>query len=124
MTSVNVIQKFKQIIIIAALYLALAIFLFTTNPNKLPIVLLLAPVALFFLALFLSIRLFLARFSSRLQPAKRNLYALYFAGIPAFLLILSSVDQLTWSDFALVLFFSLGLLFYTSRWHLPKVGSK
>ena len=105
---------------IALLYVGLFIFLSTTNPANLPIVLLMLPLLLLFLGLYLSILLALERVLQKTAPRRRKLYAAYASGVPTFLLVLSSVDQLTWRDVTLVIFLVLCLLFYTSRAHFGK----
>jgi hypothetical protein len=62
----------------------------------------------------------LGRFFPKLAAAKRGLYAIYLSALPSFLLLLSSVNQLTWRDFTLVLFLVICLWFYTGRMHLIK----
>ncbi|MEO8784800.1 MAG: hypothetical protein ABI221_00500 [Candidatus Saccharimonadales bacterium] len=94
--------------------------MFTTNPNSLPIVLLMVPGVLLFFSLFLSFRLLLGRFFPKQPASKRSLYAIYLSGLPSFLLLLSSVNQLTWRDFTLVLFLVICLWFYTGRINLAK----
>lgn len=105
---------------IGLIFVALFIFLFTTSPAKLPIVLLMLPLLLLFLGLYLIIQLVLERVFIKTTARRRKLYAAYASGVPTFLLVLSSVGQLTWRDVTLVLFLVLCLLFYTSRAHFGK----
>ncbi len=109
------IQKFYTPARIIGLYLALFLWLSLTDPRKLPIVLLIVPFALLFTALFMTISLIIRQFMPRMTVAKRRLAAGCISGLPCFLLILSSVNQLTWRDVALVAFLSIFLLFYASR---------
>jgi len=109
------IRKFRSLIRLVLVYLALFIWLSVTDPRKLPIVLLIVPFILLFTALFLTASLVIGRFFPRVSQAKRRLVAGCISGLPSFLLILSSVNQLTWRDVALVAFLSIFLLFYASR---------
>jgi hypothetical protein len=109
------IRSFYQPAKVIGLYLALFLWLSLTDPRKLPIVLLIVPFVLLFAAVFMTISLILRRFVPRMSGSKRRLAAACVSGLPCFLLILSSVNQLTWRDVALVAFLSIFLLFYASR---------
>ena len=109
------LQKLYPIARTLGLYLALFLWLSLTDPRKLPIVLLIVPFALLFAAVFMTVSLIVRQFMPRLSVAKRRLAAACVSGLPSFLLILSSVNQLTWRDVALVAFLSIILLFYASR---------
>jgi len=114
------IQNFYHPARIFALYVVLLIWLFVTDPRKLPIVLLIVPFALLFTALFMTVTALLGRFLPRLSRSRRRLAAACVGGLPCFLLVLSSVNQLTWRDVALVAFLSIFLLFYASRARFSK----
>lgn len=109
------IQKLYPLARILGLYLALFLWLSLTDPRKLPIVLLIVPFGLLFAALFMTVSLLIKQFLPRMTQGKRRLAAACVSGLPCFLLILSSVNQLTWRDVALVAFLSIFLLFYASR---------
>lgn len=109
------LTKFKRLIKVLLVWLALFAWLALTDPRKLPIVLLIVPFVLLFMAVFMTINLIMARFMPRMSQGKRRTAAACVAGLPSFLLILSSVNQLTWRDVALVAFLSIFLLFYASR---------
>ena len=109
------IRRFYPLARIIGLYLALFLWLSLTDPRKLPIVLLIVPFALLFAAIFMTISLLIRQFLPRMSTNKRRLAAGCIGGLPCFLLILSSVNQLTWRDVALVAFLSIFLLFYASR---------
>jgi hypothetical protein len=109
------LRKFRRPIKVLLVWLALFIWLALTNPQKLPIVLLIVPFSLLFAAIFLTSSLVMRRFLPRLGRGKRRLAAGCLAGLPTFILILSSVNQLTWRDVALIAFLSIFLLFYASR---------
>jgi len=109
------LSKFSRPIKVIAVWLALVAWLVSTDPRKLPIVLLIVPFGLLFTAIFLTFSLIISRFLPHTSQAKRRLEAGCIAGLPTFLILLSSVNQLTWRDVALVAFLSIFLLFYASR---------
>ena len=108
-------QKLYQLGRVIALYVVLFAWLSLTDPRKLPIVLLIVPFALLFAAVFMTVSLLIRQFLPRMGENKRRLASACISGLPCFLLILSSVNQLTWRDTALVAFLSIFLLFYASR---------
>lgn len=109
------IQKLYPAARVMGLYAVLFLWLLLTDPRKLPIVFLIVPFGLLFAAIFMTVSLVLKQFMPRLSVNKRRLAAGCVSGLPSFLLILSSVNQLTWRDVALVAFLSIILLFYASR---------
>lgn len=109
------IRRHHRLIKLGLVYLVLFGWLFLTDPRKLPIVLLIVPFILLFTAVYLSVALLLRRFFPKVTQGKRRLAAACVAGLPCFLLVLSSVDQLTWRDVALIAFLSIFLLFYATR---------
>lgn len=102
------------------LYVALAAWLFLTNPQKLPIIFLMVPFVLLFAALWLTANLFLNRFFPKLRKPRRVAAALCISGVPVFLLILGSVNQLTWRDVVLVVCLVVFLFFYSGRLHFSE----
>ncbi len=109
------IGKFKKLIILVLVWVSLLLWLSLTDPRKLPIVLLMVPFVLLFAAIFLTVSLVISRFIPKVSSVKRRTVASSVAGLPCFLLVLSSVNQLTWRDVALIAFLSIFLLFYASR---------
>jgi hypothetical protein len=109
------LSKFKRLIRVILVWAALFAWLALTDPQKLPIVLLIVPFGLLFAAIFLAFSLLIRRFIPKMSRAKRRLIAACVSGLPTFILILSSVNQLTWRDVALIAFLSIFLLFYASR---------
>jgi len=107
--------RFKRVIRLVLVWVVLFLWLSLTDPRKLPIVFLIVPFGLLFTAIFLTVSLLVSRFFPRVTELKRRLVASSLAGLPCFLLLLSSVDQLTWRDVALIAFLSIFLLFYASR---------
>jgi hypothetical protein len=109
-------HKNRPVYIILFLYLLLGAVLITTNPRSLPLALLVAPFVILATALYLTISLILRMMWPRLSRPKRLFYSACLAGLPTFLLILNSVNQLTWRDVLLVVILTLFLFFYGSRW--------
>ncbi|MEO5627307.1 MAG: hypothetical protein ABIQ89_00230 [Candidatus Saccharimonadales bacterium] len=107
--------KLRPLIRVSLVYLGLFLWLSLTDPRKLPIVLLIVPFGLLFTALFMTVSLLIKRFFPGVTQVKRRITSACVAGLPSFLLLLSSVNQLTWRDVALVAFLSIFLLFYASR---------
>lgn len=107
--------RLRPLLVMISAYLGLALLLLFTDPRKMPIVILLVPFVLLYMALYLTVRLVLEVFLPNLGRRKRVFVAALAAGLPSFLLLLSSVNQLTWRDVALVAFLVICLLFYNSR---------
>jgi hypothetical protein len=93
----------------------LAVLLFLTDPQKVPVAILVAPFLLVGAALFVSSLLFMRRFFPDAGRRKQLTYAATFAGFPTFTLVLSSINQLTWRDGILVVVLVGCLIFYVSR---------
>jgi uncharacterized membrane protein YccC len=112
----------KKSFLTILLYVGFIVFLFTTNPNKLPIGLLLLPIAWLFLCLFVAARFLFSRLlkNSKLSRSRRNTLALLAAGLPSLLLLLKSIDQLTARDSLLLLLLIGFALFYASRINFAK----
>ncbi len=111
-------KNLKKLILLLLLYIGLAVFLFSTNPNKLSISWLLLPFIWLFVALFLSILLLLRviRPSSVSGSAKKRYSgAAIVAALPCLMLLLDSVDQLTPKDGLLIIGIGMGAVFYVSR---------
>lgn len=110
-------KTFKQIALPASLYFAFFVFLFATDPNKLPIGWLLLPFVLLFGAIFLTI-LYVQRLK-RQKPSNSSTKgfatAAILAAIPTFLLLLDSINQLTLRDALIFIVFAIVALFYVRR---------
>ncbi len=105
--------------LIAALYLASLIILLTTNPQSLPLIVLLIPLTLFFVAFFLTIRGLLIRGlkkrSDKLTTRQLTGLSAMIAGLPYLCILLQSVGQLSLRDFLLLVIFFGILWFYVRR---------
>lgn len=108
----------KNTLYLSVLYGGLVIFLFTTDPTKLPLALLLLPIVWLFLCLFVAGYYLLPKLfigSTTFSRSRSRVLAFLIAILPSMLLLLKSIDQLTVRDglllFALILF----AVFYASR---------
>jgi hypothetical protein len=105
----------KKVALLLAVYGILLIFLVTTNPQRLPLPLLILPFGLIFGSLFLPIWLFLYSTSGPNKRRKKTILAVGVATLPTLTLVLASIDQLTVRDVILLGALGLGILFYVSR---------
>ncbi len=107
----------KQLLLPVVLYVVLFTFLFNTNPRELAIGWLLAPFALFFMALYFSFKPLFRRFAS-LSGRKVRILSGVAAAVPTLILLLDSVNQLTIRDVLLLMALGLVGIFYASRLRL------
>ncbi|MGH7195285.1 MAG: hypothetical protein ACREGA_00715 [Candidatus Saccharimonadales bacterium] len=99
------------------LYLIGGLMLLVTNPSKLPIVLLLLPFLIFFLALMLTIRWLMEYFGGEKAGLnhRSSVIAALAAAFPILLLILQSSDKLSAADLVTVIILFVVLWFYVVR---------
>lgn len=112
-------NKKIKIFLLVLLYLSLPLVIFLTNPNKLPLPLLILPVLLLFFIIYTTIYIILTkRFNkSRLISKTRMIVISGIAAImPVLLLVLASIRQFTFRDIVL----ALALVICVS-WYLLKV---
>lgn len=113
------VKYVRYLFILALLYGGFFSFLFFTNPKNLSIILLIVPFLLLFLGLFFTFILFIKIFTRKNNnprlPKKYFIIAALLAAIPACLLLLDSVDQLTLKDGLLFVTFGVFVLFYINR---------
>lgn len=115
--------NWKKVLPVAGAYLALLIILFTTNPQKLPVGLLFVPFILIFICLYLPVLLVIRLLRSSKTSGRKDLaVAGTVAGIPTVALLLSSINQLTIKDVALLSALLIGGLFYASRFGFSRQG--
>lgn len=110
----NCLRKYWLII---ALYVAGILMLLLTEPNNLPISLLLLPFMIFFLAFTLSLRSLMYYFGKKTAVAQRkySLLAAALAAFPILCLLLQSTDKLSLRDFITGLVMLIILWFYVGR---------
>lgn len=110
----------KKIWVTAGSYIGLVLWLFFTDPQRIPIIFLMVPFLLLFTALWFTTDLLLARFLPRIKGSRKVMAKVGVSGVPVFLLILGSVNQLTWRDVVLVLCLAGFLIFYSGRIHFSE----
>lgn len=110
----NYLKKYWLIIV---LYLAGILMLLLTEPNNLPISLLLLPFVIFFLAFTLSLRALMYYFGNKTVASRRkySLLAAVVAAFPILCLLLQSTDKLSLRDFITGLVMLIILWFYLGR---------
>lgn len=95
--------RFRRILILLALYGSFLIFLLSTDPRKLKVGWLILPFLWVFACLFLTAVYLIDWLSPRHSHTRRQtLIASLFAAVPAVMLLLDSVDQLTLKDGLLI----------------------
>lgn len=116
-------HKFKKIpktALLIVLYLSLPIFLFSTNPQHLPIVFLIVPYLLLFLIIYVSIYYLLGgyfRHNSSESKARQVIIAGIGSAVPVVLILLASIRQFTIWDIVL----SIAIVLFIS-WYLLKAN--
>lgn len=98
-------KKLKQFLGYSALYLSGPLFIALTNPDNLPLPLLVLPFLWLFVALFVAIRQVLGRFKD-IRTRQATLVAGFGATLPVLLIIFQSIHQLSIRDILL----SIGLV--------------
>lgn len=117
MKYITSLKRFSGII---AVYLLLLVILLTTDPFRSPLLVVIVPFGLIFVALFMSFNSVLGRVVSaqKLSPKRRLFISGAAAWLPVMLLILRSIDQLTVRDSLILAVFIGALLLYVSRTNL------
>jgi hypothetical protein len=108
----QVTRRISTRFLLTSVYLVIPVFLLMTNPEKLPLPLLILPFVLLFAALFLTARLLLRRYFANLGGRYNRGLALALATLPVLLLILQSIGQLSIRDLLITAGLLIGLVFY------------
>lgn len=114
----------KKIILISTVYITLGIFFTKTNPQNLSLPLLIVPFFVIFLGLYIPIKALATLYSRNLplssRPKHQNnrLIPLSFSLFITFLLVLSSINQLSLKDVILGGVLVIGLMFYIKHFRL------
>lgn len=108
----------QKISIIAVLILILAM-LFTTNPENVPLPLLIVPFILIFSFFYLLIQLFLKQFLKNSSKRMKQGLSISLSFMLVLLLILQSINQLTLKDQLIAFGLALLLLFYFRKIDFP-----
>jgi hypothetical protein len=112
-------RKVLKILLLVCLYLSLPLFLLFSNPQNLPLPLVITPVALLFLIVYVSVYLIFSRKfnkSKRISKTRLFIMSAIVAIIPVLLIVLASIQQFTLRDIIL----SAVIVIFVS-WYLLKV---
>jgi hypothetical protein len=115
----NTPKKFRTTLLLVLLYVSLPVFLVSTNPQRLPIILLILPVVLLFIILYTTVYLLLTRkvkLAKSISKTRLIVIAGLTAIVPVLMLVLASIRQFTLKDILL----TIALLVCVS-WYLLKV---
>lgn len=115
------LKKVQNLVILVLLWVSLPIFLLVTNPDSLPLPMLIVPFILVLLALYKTTQTILSIGSTRLSPKKIRLMSGTVAVLPTVLLTLASIGQLTVRDSAIVFGLLILLTFYMRRLDFLKI---
>lgn len=110
-----VIKQVQKLTGLLLIWVSLPTFLLLTNPEDLPLLLLVVPFLILAAVLYLTARLGFSVLFGGLSEKRLRLLALLIAVFPTLLLILASIDQLTVRDAAIVSGLLLALIFYLRR---------
>ncbi len=107
----------KRISWLLLLYAVVLVILITTNPFNAPLLVVMVPFGLIFIALLATFNALLKYlpFGQQWSNKKRLIIAAAAAWLPVMLLILRSIDQLTLRDGFILAVFIIALLLYISR---------
>jgi len=111
----------KKSFILLLFYVGFFIFLFTTDPDKLPIGWLMLPFVWLFGLIFYTCALVINLFNPIERRTNRRLVICFLAAaVPTLMLLLDSVDQLTLRDSSIIIVLAgIGIL-YISKFHLTR----
>ena len=109
--------RLKNIFLLLALYASLPLFLMSTNPERLPLPLLLVPFLLLFLVIFLTVLLIGKRTPILKGMQRRRQYAVaaLIAAIPMLLAVFQSLHQLNGRDILIAIGLAAAVSFYIAR---------
>lgn len=110
--------KHKQVLLIVVFWLALAAMIFLLDPQEAPLPLLIVPFVLFFAAVYHSTKYFLQQVTPNMSVTRTSLLAVSVSVVPTFLLVLSSVEQLTIRDIILLATLLVTAVFYVRKSHI------
>lgn len=113
-------NKYKRNTIYAALYASLPLFLLSTNPEKLPLPLIIMPFILLFIILFFSAIKLFKMYASSFETSKRYILAGFLAGFPVLIMVFQSLHQLSWKDALIIGGLLIGSMWYLKRLDLYK----
>jgi len=115
------LKQVQKLIILIGLWISLPLFLMLTNPETLPLPLLLVPFLLLGLSIYKTAELGYRVLFKERDKSRLRVLAAITAFLPTLLLILASIGQLTIRDTAIVLGLLILLTFYLRRIDFLKV---
>ena len=105
----------KQLYAVIGIILLCCILLFTTNPQKMPLPVLILPFILIFALLWLVLRMILRYFYPETPKRKLSFFAALLSAFPVVCLLLQSVGQFSSRDFITLAALFVVLWFYLNR---------
>lgn len=109
------IKKVQKLTTILLLWISLPTFLLLTNPETLPIPLLIMPFLMVLFAIYRTTNLALGLGPRPMSPKRAKLMSGVIAILPTVLLILASIGQLTVRDSVIIFGLLILLTFYMRR---------
>jgi len=104
-----------QISTVILSYIILALLLLTTNPEKMPLPVIIIPFVVILICLFLTINIIIRYVISDLKPKSRFRISLALSAFPVLIIVLQSVNQLTIKDTLITIGLFLLLIFYFKK---------
>jgi len=111
----------KKLAVLVALWTFLPVFLLLTNPETLPLPLLIVPFLALGITLYKSTSALLHVTAKNIDEKKVRFMSGVMAFFPTLLLVLASIDQLTVRDVAIVLVLVVIAMFYMKRIDFLKI---
>jgi len=108
MIKTKILHKFR----IGVLIVVIVFLLFATNPEQLPLPLLVLPFLLLFILLHTLIGLLLKKRNSGSLSKNRKIVLVTLSALPVLILILQSIGQLSIRDFLILAGLGVGIVFY------------
>lgn len=115
------LKQVQKLSILLLLWISLPVFLLLSNPETIPLPLLIVPFLLLLIVLYKTSLLLLRIGFSSLSVSKMKAIATVIAALPTLLLILASIRQLTVRDVAIVVGLLIMLTFYMRRIDFLKI---
>ena len=111
----SMLKQVQKLIVLLMPWVFLVGFLLVTNPETLPLPLLIVPFIVLLFALYTTAQALLRVLFKDIPKARKKTMALIFAILPTLLILLASIRQLTVRDTAIILGLLILLMFYVRR---------
>ncbi|MCA9332370.1 hypothetical protein KDA00_00685 [Candidatus Saccharibacteria bacterium] len=106
------LSRIRKTLVLIIVIASLPLFLLMTNPEHLPLIFLLTPIALVFLIFYKSSMMLIGLYKSNTNVTKQRTMSSLLAALPTLLIVLQSIQQLTYKDVIIVIFLWLMLWWY------------